>query len=32
MHLVDPLAQIHAYPRDRRTCNLRHGLPLPASD
>jgi hypothetical protein len=28
MHLPEPLAQIHHYPRHRRTCNLRHGLPL----
>ena len=30
MHLVDPLAQIDAYPGNRSTCNLRHGLPLSA--
>ena len=28
MHLVNPLGQIHPYPRHRRTCNLRHGFPL----
>jgi leucyl aminopeptidase len=28
-HLVNPLRQIHLYPRNQRTCNLQHDFPFP---